>query len=287
MLCDCVFSNNSDEMFLDVIPDVFQQIIIAWVMIFAVYNITINWTYHAHIDYIFMKIINTKIFCVSVMYAETILVVTAILNEPAYANSKTAAFLLEQHGDLFWFVSALHQTMVLCIIAFEILGRNQILKWRWYYFIIPCLQWINALFAPNYIMAIAGLLLEVTSSVLILIYGIKLCNRGNKKRSVWGLMGTLTYVISLIPVLFTGLNTDSPHKTVFVMVSFGTMSVFFWLQCAILTTNPQERVTIAVSETDDTKTENAKKRSTEESDVHPSTDKNEHDQKIMFTIDDE
>lgn len=137
-------------MFLDYLPDVLQQIAIASIILFASFKVGERKKTKEE-DPNFRRLVVWNSILVGVLYAEAIFLEVFISEEDppiiddsgvtVPAESKTTQWL-KGHNDFFWFFLAIHQSILLGIIFFELMSSSKRSKMIWFGAIPPAIQWL-------------------------------------------------------------------------------------------------------------------------------------------------
>jgi hypothetical protein len=224
-------------MLLELIPDAFQQISIAWFLLYCAYRLgerKINWEVKVTIDLFFRKVVKYNAITVAILYAEAIFLEMIVMSEEDIPDDlKEEGTLteqwLKQHNDFFWFVLSVHQVLLLGIIGRELMKETHVKKLLWFGIIPPLIQWHIGLFATNPIAgAVFGLILEMVAPLLLLVYAFQICFSQLKVRAAYGFAAVLSYIISTLPVLFLGTQMQSAHHALYLTIFFGVISFFCW-----------------------------------------------------------
>jgi hypothetical protein len=225
-------------MLLDLIPEAFQQVAIAWFLLYCAYQYGERkgrW----QSDFFYRKLIKYNVYAVSLLYAEAIVLETFVMSEealPSYLqeDGNPTERWLKQHNTFFWFVLAIHQSLTLGIVGYELLDEKRVKRLMLVGLIPPLLQWHVGLFSDDPMGAsILGLILEAVVPVLFGVYGVGICFSDEKKRLAFGFCAVTCYVISVLPVLFLGTQMQSAHHALYLTIFFGALSFFFWARMLV------------------------------------------------------
>jgi hypothetical protein len=232
-------------MLLDFLPDAFQQIVISWFLLYCAYKFgerRIRWTSDrrdCNVDKFYQRLVWLNVLAVAILYAEAIFLETFVMDsqkdDAKRAPNKTAKWL-EQHNDFFWFVLSVHQSVSLGIMGYELTSESKVKSFILLGSVPVFVQWIIGLFAIELITgAVAGLIFEGVTPLLLLVYGFQICFGSHKERATYAFTATFSYIISALPVFFLGTQMQSPHHALFLTVFFGLLSFFCWARAVCKT----------------------------------------------------
>jgi hypothetical protein len=233
-------------MMIEALPDVFQQSIIALTLLYLAYRIGLKKTKNEKgksfaPDPFFALIVKYLLIVTAVIYIEAVLQYEIAKNEQSQPqetlddDAKTREWL-KKHSDLFWFILSCRQSIIMAILGYEFFGENRVKQFYYFGLFPPLIQWHVGLFSPEPMGgAIAGLLFEFLTVLLLLTYTAKICTTEAKFRALIGFFANFSYIISALPVLFLALQMRGPHEMLYLTILFGCFSFAAWARLMIMT----------------------------------------------------
>lgn len=231
-------------MFLELIPASFGHIGITSFLLYCAYWLGTRKTDEAPVpDKFFSWLIKVNLWAVIFTYAEAIFLEALVMSEEELPieyrdQEKTTKRWLEQHNYFFWVSLSFHQIAFMAILLYELVKVEKMMKMVWFVWIPPFLQVTVGLFSQDKLgPAILGLIMEMITPLLAVAYAAKMCTPqpGRKYRAMFGLCAVVSYIISVLPVLFLGSQMQTANHALYLTMVFGFISFGCWGKISMVT----------------------------------------------------